>query len=354
MFNLKRLTFFRRLLLKERVGALIICWVVGGLLASCSSPQYPYKIYALTGETMGTTYHIKIVLPTDKNLPENIGNEVHSCLEKIDSLMSTYQEDSELMQFNRHKEGTPFPVSEETKKVFEIAMKVAEETDGAFDITVYPLVELWGFGKREVSAPPSEDVIKQVLANVGYKKLKILPEGLKKEDTEMQCDLSAVAKGYAVDKVCELLDLKGMGSYMVEVGGEVKVKGEKLPGQPWIVGIEYPEPMSRKVFKRVQLKDYAMATSGNYRNYFIWNGKRYSHEIDPITGYPVPHTLASVSVVHRSCAFADAYATAFMVMGLEKAYKFAEEHNIPAFFIYPENGVTFSYKETSSWKNYRL
>lgn len=341
------------LLLKNKVEALLTFLVLIMFLnvVSCSSRRFPYKIYAIAGEVMGTTYNVKMVLPEDMSLSENIGNEIHSCLAKIDFLMSTYKEDSELMRFNRYHDTAPFPVSEETKKVFEIALKVADETEGAFDITVYPLVELWGFGKNDVREPPQEELVKRALAHVGYRKLKLTPEGIVKIDPNVQCDLSAVAKGYAVDKVCELLDKRGIESYLVEVGGEVRVKGEKIPGKPWSIGIEYPEPMSRKIFKSVELKNCAMATSGNYRNFFVWNGKRYSHEIDPATGYPVPHTLASVSVLHNSCAYADAYATAFMVMGIDKAFKFAEDHNIPAFFIYPTSEMSFSYKTTSAWKS---
>ena len=345
------------LLLKRKVEALLIFALIPILLtnlSSCSYRTYPYKIYALAGETMGTTYHIKIIVPVEKSLPEGLGSHVHSVLNSIDLSMSTYKDDSELMKFNNYQEENPFSASKELREVFEIALKVSEETNGAFDITVYPLVELWGFGKREITQPPDEQEIKEILPHVGYKKIRITPDGIVKEDKQTKCDLSAVAKGYAVDKVCELLDSQGITSYMVEVGGEIKVRGEKLPGTPWTVGIETPEPMSRKVFRSVKLKDMAMATSGNYRNFFMWEGKRYSHEIDPATGYPVLHTLASVSVLHTSCAYADAYATAFMVMGLEKAYQFAEGHNIPAFFIYPTSEFSFSYKFTYAWKRLNL
>lgn len=346
------------LLRKREVEALMFFVVVipstlitsSVLNLSCSSGSYPYKIYALAGETMGTTYHIKIILPYEKSLPEGLATNIHSLLTTIDKMMTTYKDDSELMQFNNYQGSAPFSVSEEVREVFKIAMDVSEQTNGAFDITVYPLVELWGFGSKEVSGPPPEDEVKKALQYIGYKKIKITNEGIIKEDKETKCDLSAVAKGYAVDKVCDLLNGQGISSYMVEVGGEVKIKGEKLPGVLWSVGIEYPEPMTRRVFRGVKVKDIAMATSGNYRNFFVWNGKKFSHEIDPSTGYPVLHTLSSVSVLHDSCAYADAYATAFMVMGLEKAYQFAEEHNIPAFFIFPTSELSYSYKYTSAWK----
>ncbi len=359
MLKLKLLMLQQRgLLHKRRVGALkfsvlIIPFILitsSVLNISCSSGSYPYKIYALAGETMGTTYHIKIILPSEKSLPEGLATNIHSILTTIDKMMTTYKDDSELMQFNNYQGDLPFPVSEEMREVFEIAMDVSEQTNGAFDITVYPLVELWGFAGKEVSGPPPDGEIKKTLQHIGYRKIKITNDGIIKEDKGTKCDLSAVAKGYAVDKVCDLLNGQGINSYMVEVGGEVKTKGEKLPGVLWTVGIEYPEPITRKVFRSVKVKDIAMATSGNYRNYFVWDGKKFSHEIDPSTGYPVLHTLTSVSVLHDSCAYADAYATAFMVMGLEKAYQFAEEHNIPAFFIYPTSELSYSYKYTSAWK----
>lgn len=299
---------------------------------------------------MGTTYGVKIVLPKETSLPERVGEKIHGCLSQIDQLMSTYKSDSELSQLNQYKDEKPFPISKELREIFEISLKVAKETDGAFDITVFPLVELWGFGPKIAEKPPSKEQIEEALKKVGYQKIELLPEGIKKHDPEVRCDLSAVAKGYAADKVAELLDQYGFGSYMVELGGEVRVKGEKYPGTPWSIGIENPVSMERSIYRIVKLTNSAMATSGNYRNFYIWDGKRYSHEIDPKTGYPVPNTLASVSVIYSSCAYADAYATAFMVMGLDKASKFAENNQISAFFIYPTNDTQFSEHATSTWK----
>jgi len=319
------------------------------IISSCSSQPSPYNLFSFSGETMGTTYEVKIVLPKEANLPEGVGEKIHGCLSQIDQLMSTYKNDSELSQFNQYIEEKPFPISKEMREVFEISLKVAKETEGAFDITIFPLIELWGFGPKMAEKPPSKEQIEEAQKKVGYQKIELLPEGILKHDPEVRCDLSAVAKGYAVDKVAELLDQYGFGSYMVEVGGEVRVKGEKYPGTTWSIGIENPISMERSIYRVVKLNKGAMATSGNYRNFYIWDGKRYSHEVDPRTGYPVPNTLASVSVFYSSCAYADAYATAFMVMGLEKAFQLAEEKKIPAFFIYPISDTQFKGRATSTW-----
>ncbi|MGC8737140.1 MAG: FAD:protein FMN transferase [Candidatus Hydrogenedens sp.] len=320
------------------------------LLISCSTKVPPYSIFSFSGNTMGTTYQVKIVLPRGEILPEGIGEKIHNCLSKIDNLMSTYNSDSELSRFNQYKDDLPFPVSPETREVFEISLEIARQTGGALDITVFPLVQIWGFGPKLVDQPPTREQIEDAKMKVDYQKIEILPEGIKKHNPEIQCDFSAVAKGYAVDKVAELLDQNSFNSYMIEVGGEVRVKGEKIPGNLWNIGIERPVSMEHSTFLAIKLKDLAMATSGNYRNFYFWEGKKYSHEIDPHTGYPVPNTIASVSVIHPTCAYADAYATAFMVMGKEKAFRFAEEKHIPALFIYPINETQFKEQPTSAWK----
>ncbi len=299
---------------------------------------------------MGTTYQVKIILSKEQILPEGMGEKIHACLSKIDQLMSTYKLDSELSQFNQYKGEAPFPVSKETREIFEISQEIAKQTGGALDITVFPLVEIWGFGPKSIEHPPTKEQVEEILKNVDYQKIEILPEGIKKQNPEIQCDFSAVAKGYAVDKVAELLDENSFANYMVEVGGEVRVKGEKYPGTLWNIGIERPVSMERSTFLAIKLKDQSMATSGNYRNFYIWENKKYSHEIDPHTGYPVPNTIASVSVIHPSCAYADAYATAFMVMGRDEGFRFAEENAIPALFIYPMNETQFKEQPTSAWK----
>ncbi len=307
-------------------------------------------MFSFSGNVMGTTYQVKIILPKEQKLPEGIGEKIHACLEKIDNLMSTYKSESELSRFNQYEGNDPFAVSPETREVFKISLDVAQQTNGALDITVFPLVEIWGFGPKTVEQPPTREQVEAELKRVDYRKIEIVPEGIKKHKPDIQCDFSAVAKGYAVDKVAELLDQFSFNSYMIEVGGEVRVKGEKYSGTPWSIGIEKPTSMGHSALLAIKLKDRAMATSGNYRNFYIWEGKKYSHEIDPYTGYPVPNTIASVSVIHPSCAYADAYATAFMVMGLEKGLRFAEEKHIPALFIYPINETQFKEQPTSAWK----
>ena len=312
----------------NRPAALLLAFL---FLFGCSS-ETKESIQSIAGPTMGTTYSVKW-LAYDANQAAQLQSEVDQLLIDINQAMSTYIADSELSRFNRFEQDEPVPVSNALLDVLKLAQDISSRTDGAFDVTVGPLVNLWGFGPdgRVISAP-SDEAISALRANIGYQKLQILKGAIRKE-SGLYVDLSAIAKGYAVDKVAELLDTKGVASYLVEIGGELRAKGMKPNSVPWKVAVESPTAGSRQVQQVLMATDVAIATSGDYRNYFEEAGVRYSHTIDPATGKPINHKLASVTVLRPTCAEADALATAFSVMGEQRAYAFALANDIDAYFI---------------------
>ncbi|MCF7980830.1 MAG: FAD:protein FMN transferase [Pseudomonadales bacterium] len=305
-------------------------------LAGCSSAEKGPELVSLSGPTMGTQFHVKYYLPTTTQLSVKvIQAHVEDELARVNQRMSTYLPDSELSRFNRSEIGQWFPISQETAEVVSLAQQISSQTQGAFDVTVASLVDLWGFGPSYRSEePPAQQLIETELKKVGYSALKVRqsPSALFKT-SPVTVDLSAIAKGYAVDKVADALEKAGIQSYMVEVGGEIRAKGLKTENQPWRIAIESPLPGQRSVQRVLELTDIAVATSGDYRNYFEKNGQRYSHTIDPTTGYPITHALASVTVLAETSARADALATALMVMGPERALNFANENRLPVFMI---------------------
>ncbi len=281
------------------------------------------------GQTMGAAYHATLVGVQTEEAFSQARRAVAEALEAVDANMSTYREDSELSRFNRHPGADPFPVSAETAEVFRIALAVSEQSDGAFDITVGPLVNAWGFGPDSEGPPPDDAAVAALRERVGWRLVSVDAENrLTKTRADVYCDLSAVAKGYAVDRAAEALETLGIAGYMVEVGGEVRAKGNGPKGGPWRIGIEKPRYGERSVQEVVLLGSAALATSGDYRNFRMVDGKRFSHTIDPKTGKPIEHALASASVLHPSCAWADAYATALMVLGPEAGRAFAEKQGL--------------------------
>ena len=303
----------------------------------------------LSGSTMGTTYHLKVIVPPESQLKaEEISKQVSASLDKIDRLMSTYKEDSEVSRFNALPTNQWLAISEPTYHVINAALRYSTMSDGAFDITVGKLVNLWGFGPTiNVNAIPDAKNIDQLRRKIGYTKLQIHSEPMEilKESDAIYIDLSAIAKGYAVDAVASVLEQNALQNYMIEIGGEIRTSGRKQTGQPWSIGIESPVTDQRSVQKVLHLQQSAMATSGDYRNYFEHNGQRFSHTIDPRTGYPITHTLASVTVLAETCMDADALATLLTVLGPESGMKFAEQHNLAVFMIIKTSD---GFKEKSS------
>jgi thiamine biosynthesis lipoprotein len=290
-----------------------------GWHSACSRPHE----HSFQGRTMGTTYHIKVVATGLRSVAA-LQAEVDALLEFINASMSTYRPDSEISRFNAHKvSGQPFAISADFLQVMQTAGEIYRLSEGAWDATVLPLVELWGFGRSAAARQtlPSPSEINQALKQVGFDQIQVDGKGfLVKKRPEVTLDLASIAKGYAVDRVALLLKKKTFTHYLVEIGGEVYAAGLRLDGKPWQVGINQPDPSASAtaVYKAVALEDRAMATSGDYRNFFEINGRRYSHIIDPRSGYPVGNGVISASVFASNCTLADGLATAMMVLGPEK------------------------------------
>lgn len=325
-------------------------------LAACGdsrpAPVSGPKAFSFQGATMGTTYTVKVVAPSLSEADQRATRDaIRAALDAVDQSMSTYKPGSELSRFNGYGGGRPFKLSAATVRVFLLAREVSATTGGAFDVTVGPLVNAWGFGPVKRAEPPTEAELEAVRARVGYRKLEIDAQALTvtKGHPDMYADLSAIAKGFGVDQVAAALDARGLANYMVEVGGEVRVKGRNAAGTPWQVGIERPDSIEQRAQIVVPMSNLSMATSGDYRNYFVKGGRRYSHEIDPTTGYPIQHGLASVTVVASECALADAYATGLLVLGPEKGYALAAEKGLAAYFIEHRPGGIFGERQTPAF-----
>ena len=315
--------------------SLILVFLLSGCANNSSVEKYPFNF---SGPTMGTSFSVKA-----SQLPEGIKTYrletlIQNRLDEINQRMSTYISDSEVALINSSTNPGATFISLELEKIILQAREISELSDGAFDITVAPLVNLWGFGpdKMENKAPKAEE-IQQVLEVVGFKNLVINKRvvTLAKTLPGVAMDLSSLAKGYAVDEVAKVLDKQGITDYMVEIGGELHIKGKNLEGNNWRIAIEKPDADAAMLeFQRVlSITDIALATSGDYHNYFEQDGKRFSHTIDPRTGYPITHKLASVTVLSDTTMKADAWATALMVLGEEEGYKIAEQQKLAAFFI---------------------
>ena len=281
------------------------------------------KEMLISGETMGTTYLIKVVTGNFDNI-SNLKDKIDQRLGQINQSMSTWLKDSEISRFNDLKKvGEKFEVSHDFVQVMIVAEDLYQLTGGAWDGTVKPLVNLWGFGNTVMTntIPPPEDITRLV-SDLGFDNIQIIENRyLAKKKGSISLDLASIAKGYAVDKIADLIEQSGIKSFLVEIGGEVYAAGTRMDGQPWKIGINTPRPDApqNQVYKAITIKNKAFATSGDYRNYFEINGKRYSHIIDPRTGYPVDNGVVSVSVIADTCTFADGLATALMVMGPEKS-----------------------------------
>ena len=311
-------------------------WLTALLLAvisGCGPTQSASEQIQLNGSTMGTYYVVKYY-SDDAVSADALQQLIDTELELVNDLMSTYRPDSELMRFNRHDTTSPFTLSEPTRIVMAEALRLAEQTGGVLDITVGPLTELWGFGAGgRVEHAPTQQQIDQARAKIGFEKLSLLNNQLSKTVPELAVDLSTIAKGFGVDQVAVILEQQGINSYLVEIGGEMRLKGVKPTGQPWKIAIEKPVTTERAVQRIVQPGDMGVATSGDYRNYFEEDGVRYSHLLDPRTGMPIQHRTVSATVLHPSCMTADGYATALNVMPADEAIAFANRYNIAALLV---------------------
>lgn len=298
---------------------------------------------------MGTSYSIKLVSVGNTVNKEKLQLDIEQILADINLSMSTYIPDSELSKLNQDKSGLSQTISEGLFYVIKHANKVGAQTRGAFDITVGPLVNLWGFGPEPLTQEvPEQAVLNSVKRHTGFEKLQLnkATSSISKSDPDVYIDLSGIAKGYAVDIIASHLEKNKFEHYLVEIGGELIAKGLNVDSVTWQVAIEQAIPQESAIQQIISLNNTAMATSGDYRNYFEKDGVRYSHTIDPSTGKPVSHKLASVTVLDKSTMIADAMATAFMVMGTEKTYALAKELKMPVYTITKtENGFEERYND---------
>lgn len=317
-----------------------------------SNPSAP-QTHRFRGDTMGSTYEVTVVAdPLDDARLAALDTAVAEALARIDAAMSTWRPESELNRFNRAETTDPFPVSAETATVFEHALAVSALTGGAFDVTVGPLVDAWGFGPPgHPPAAPAEADLTRLREQVGWEQLAVdvAASTIRKRSPGVSADLSALAKGYAVDRVAELLEREGFDNHLVEVGGEVRAAGWSVRDEAWRVGIERPSAGPPAVHLAVMLSGQALATSGDYRNTHLLDGQHVSHTIDPRTGRPVTHALASVSVIDPLCVRADAIATALMVLGPDAGYTLAAGQDWPALFLVRRPDGTLEERATPAW-----
>ena len=300
--------------------------VIGTVIIVSRQQSTPYQHDR--GMVFGTVYHI--TYQSSKSLQKDIEAE----LAKVDASLSPFNERSIITAVNENRDTV---VNKMFSDVFALAMKISDSTNGAFDITVAPLVNAWGFGFKG-GAMPTRHQVDSLKALVGYHKVSLTNGRVSKTDPRIMLDCSSIAKGYGCDVVAKFLSAKGIDNYMVEIGGEIVTRGISEKRLPWKIGVTKPTDDSLNVNQEIQtiinVTDKAMATSGNYRNFYYKNGRKYAHTIDPSTGYPVQHNILSSTVIANDCATADAYATAFMVMGLDKAKTILSRHpELMAYFI---------------------
>jgi thiamine biosynthesis lipoprotein len=330
--------------------------LAAGVVAAASSAtaesRPPVALVTLRGPTMGTAYSVKCWAPggatagrdaADAPDDASLRDAVERVLAEIDVQMSNYRPDSELSQFNRAAAGAWFPVSPATALVVSEALRYHRLTQGAFDVTVGPALALWRFGPQggddqTAYRAPSDDQLAAALTRMGADRLaaRLDPPALRKEVDGLEVDLSAIAKGYGVDAVGERLRELGMTNFMVEIGGEIRAAGVRPDGQPWRIGIEHPQVDRPSLSRVAPLRDLAMATSGDYRNFRRHDGRRFSHVLDPRTARPIPYRGVSVTVVAATCMEADALATALLVMPPAEAYAWCEREQVAALFHFRE------------------
>ena len=319
-----------------------------GLIFFLSGCQAEDKVLRFTGETMGTTYNVVVMANHDVN-ERDLHTAIRKKLAKVNKHLSNWDPNSEISRFNALKTPSEFVMSKMLRDVMVSAMAVHTKSNGSFDITLGPLINLWGFGsKGSKQSIPTDHDISSALSKVGQNTKLVLDHRantLLKKDVDIQANLSAIAKGFGVDEVAETLRDFGIKSYMVEIGGDLFAQGQNPKGQKWQIGIEHPDPKGRDIQLITKVTNLGMATSGDYRNYFEKDGIRYSHILNVKTGRPVTHKTASVTVLAENAMLADAWATALLALGEVEGMKIAKKNNLAAFFIFRSSGskeVTFS------------
>jgi thiamine biosynthesis lipoprotein len=299
---------------------------------------------------MGTSYAVELAAPIDNAVWTQLAELIEAELAAINRAMSTYDPRSELSQFNRRQDLRWAPASQGLLEVLDSASRISTSTRGAFDVTVGPLVDLWGFGPQyRPRRVPNDEVIERVRESVDYQHVQVDPSAgaIRKRHSRAQVDLSAIAKGYGVDRVATILDRQGIYDYLVEIGGELRARGTTAAGRPWRVGIERPVEGRHVVGEIVVLENRAIATSGTTEDFFEQDGRHYSHIINPMTARPVEHPAMAASVVADTAMEADAWATALVVLGSERGYSLAQARGLAALLV-TASGTTFNVRVTDA------
>jgi thiamine biosynthesis lipoprotein len=334
-------------------GALVAAAAALALVARRGSDQAP-EVLHLTGTTMATTYSVKVVAPAPgPGDREAVGRAVAAELERVDAVMSRYRAGSDLDRLNRSRTTAAQPIPADLAEILLLAREISALSGGAYDVTVGPLVRLWGFDEESRRAlAPGPEALAAARERVGFDKLELDAAGpsARKLHPELDVDLSSIAKGLGVDRVALALEAAGHRDYLVEIGGEVRASGRNGRGEPWRVGIEKPLADRREVLEVVSLSGMSMATSGDYRNFYLLEGRNVSHTIDPRSGRPVEHGLASVTVLDSRCARADGLATALTVLGPAEGPALAEREGLAALFLIRREDGSFERRATAAFE----
>ena len=333
-----------------KVVLLVVCAVV--LSVAFYFKSTGLSEYVLTGPTMGVSYTVRYVSHDGQEHP-TLAEDIDQRLKQINQQMSTWQDDSDISAFNRSLSKGWQTIPHSLLKVVQTSQMISRKTDGRFDITIGPLVSLWGFhNNQDHLATPNPADIERTRQRVGWEKLQLQqsPPAIKKMRSDLQIDVSATAKGYGVDALAQLLELRQITDYMVEIGGEIRVNGSNSDGQNWRLAIEAPKIGARTVFRQLEVSQGSVATSGDYRNYYEVDNVRYSHLIDPIIASPIRHKTTSVTIVADTAMLADGWATAMMILGAEKGLRLAEQEGLAALFIVRDPEEKSGYRQVVSHK----
>ena len=335
------MTSAARVLLRLLQPAIVVA--LAATLAGCFNSTV--SVSEISGATMGSTYSIKWVPVKGTPDPVELQADIERELEVFDAQVSTWRDDSDLSRFNALPAGACAPMPQPVLDMVQLAQSLNAASDGRFDVTVSPLLDLWGFHRADgVQVVPDQPSIDRALQKVGQQHLRIEDDTLCK-DADVEVDLSSLAAGYMVDRAAEQLVALGITDYMIEMTGELKAVGRKPGDVPWRIAIEEPRDDERMATMVVELDGYAISTSGDYRNYFEYDGKRYSHTVDPLTGWPVMHGLSAVTVMDPSTLMADGLSTLLLVLGPEKGWQYAQDNNVAALFVVRE-GAEFVSRPT--------
>jgi thiamine biosynthesis lipoprotein len=338
------------------VAAVAALFLLGSVVSRALYPDRAPVVAELSGETMGTTWSARVVVPDGaRSLVQVARDSIEQALNRVNLSMSNWDPDSEVSRFNRTDSTEPFEVSPDFAEVVRRAQSVSRATGGAFDVTVAPLVSAWGFGADGIPGQVADSRIVEIAwGQVGYERLHVTEDGsaLIKDDGRLTVDLSAIAKGFGVDRAAEGLNAIGLAAWAIEVGGEVRARGRKPDGSSWQVGIEAPDPQERRIHRSVSLIDGAIATSGDYRNWYDSGGERYAHIVDPRSGSPVPWIGFSVTVAHSSATIADAWATGLSVLGPEAGLEIADREGLAVLYLTTDADGSYRERGSERWSEF--